>query len=331
MRALSLKVLEEALRNADTLTRHRTLHEVATLFLENAPRYDEEKVGLFDDVFGVLVEGSTQSDMADISCRMAPVENAPRKLIKRFAEDPEISIAGPVLTQSPRLSTDDLCDIARSKSGLHMLAISRRAEISEPVTDILLERGDHSVAKTVVGNMGARLSIHGIEHLLDRGQTDHRLTEGLHNRSNVSAEAIREATERLSDAALRRNWFNTRVKSRMKLLAERGCISETQVREIVHENDYEGAVAALSVLSKLNCDAIQNILQPNRISGAVVVCKALGFTIGTVDAILTLLRSCNRVDETEATRAHREFMILSRATAERIIRFWQIRQTVQAS
>src|SRR5689334_15825505 len=166
MQPLSLKSLEEALQNADSETRHKTLRAVASLFLENAPTYREDKVEIFDHVLGALLDGSAHSDMQEISCRMAPVENAPRRLIRNLAEHSDISIAGPVLSQSPRLSTADLCGIARTRGNLHMLAISRRAEIAEPVTEILLERGDNAVANTVVGNAGAKLSNRGVERIL---------------------------------------------------------------------------------------------------------------------------------------------------------------------
>jgi len=330
MQVLSLKALEETLKSADSHTRHRTLRAVASLFLESAPQYSDDKIEFFDDVFGALLDGSTHADMLDISRRMAPVENAPRKLIKKLAENPEISIAGPVLSQSPRLSTSDLCDIARSKGSLHMLAISHRSEISEPVTDILLERGDECVARTVVGNAGARLSNRGIGKILHRGKTDQALIDGLQRRPEISEELISEAREQLADAVVRHGWMTAMVEERVKILLGGDPIGEAEVKGFASKNDYEGVVASLSILGRLNCEVVANMMQPSRVSGTILVFKALGFAWGTVDEILRLVRSQNQVSSEETEQAHRDFVNMTRATAERIIRFWQIRQSVTA-
>ena len=64
------------------------------------------------------------------------------KLVRRLAKDDDIAVAGPVLTQSPRLPETDLVEIAKTKSQAHLLAISGRTGIAEAVTDVLVRRGD---------------------------------------------------------------------------------------------------------------------------------------------------------------------------------------------
>jgi len=330
MQSLSLKSVEDALQNADPETRHRTLRAVANLFLENAPIYSEDKVDVFDHVLVALLNDSTHADLLEISCRMAPVENAPRRLVKNLAGNYDISIAGPVLSQSPRLSAEDLCHIARSKSNLHMLAISRRTEVAEPVTEILLERGDDAVASSVVGNVGARLSSRSIVQVLDRGQTNRRLVDHLQSRPDISEAAIKEAEAQLEKSAMRREWATAIARDRVKLLLDAGAIGELQVKNFAVESDYEAVVASISILGKLNCDVVDNMLRPNRVSGIILVCKAVGFAWTTVDEILRLAKSQNGVSDEEAAQAHKDYINMKKATAERIIRFWQVRQSITA-
>jgi len=172
MSALSLRDIEDTLRHADAQTRHKTLRAVADLFLSAAPSLDEPRVEVFDTVFASLVDERVRSELPRLSQRIAPVANAPPKLVKRLAHDDDISVAGPMLIHSPRLSTDDLCEIARTKGNAHMLAMSIRRDLAEPVTDILVHDGDQAVARSVAGNRSARLSPKGIDSLIERGQRD---------------------------------------------------------------------------------------------------------------------------------------------------------------
>src|SRR6267142_813770 len=48
--------------------------------------------------------------------------------------------------------------IDETKSQAHLLAISSRPGIAEPVTNVLVRRGDQTVARRVAENRGARLS-----------------------------------------------------------------------------------------------------------------------------------------------------------------------------
>ena len=64
----------------------------------------------------MLVEAIETKVRAELSERLAPISNAPSKVIRRLASDDEIAVARPVLAQSPRLTPADLVDIAETKS-----------------------------------------------------------------------------------------------------------------------------------------------------------------------------------------------------------------------
>ena len=54
--------------------------------------------------------------------------------------DSAIEVAGPVLSHSERLDDPILVESAMTKSQDHLLAISRRKALAEPVTDVLVEK-----------------------------------------------------------------------------------------------------------------------------------------------------------------------------------------------
>jgi uncharacterized protein (DUF2336 family) len=76
----------------------------------------------------------------ELANRLAPVANAPLKLIRTLANDDDIAVAGPVLKLAPRLQEADLVDLATTKSQAHLLAISVRQVLGEAVTDVLVRR-----------------------------------------------------------------------------------------------------------------------------------------------------------------------------------------------
>ena len=80
---------------------------------------------------------------------------APHNVIRMLAFDDDVDVATPVLMHSERLDEASLVENARTKSQKHLFAISRRRALREPVTDVLVERGDRSVAISVAGNAGA--------------------------------------------------------------------------------------------------------------------------------------------------------------------------------
>ena len=105
-----------------------------------------------------------------LSNRLASVEHAPPTVIKHLANDDAIAVAGPVLQQSPCLDEEFLIGCANSKGQEHLSAISLRQTIGNPVTDILIERGDDQVMLNLAKNDGAKLSEHGYSMMIDRAR-----------------------------------------------------------------------------------------------------------------------------------------------------------------
>jgi uncharacterized protein (DUF2336 family) len=82
--------------------------------------YGDEQVDLFDDVFGLLIEEIETKARAELSNRLAPVEQRAGQSARTLANDDDISVAGPVLKLAPRLPESDLIDVARTKSQAHL-------------------------------------------------------------------------------------------------------------------------------------------------------------------------------------------------------------------
>ena len=118
--------LEELVQHGSPEKRVETLQRITALFLDGASRYNDAQVDLFDDVFGLHIDEIEIKARAELSNHLAPVSNAPVKVLRKLANDDDIAVAGPVLKLAPRLAECDLIDAATTKGQAQLHAISAR-------------------------------------------------------------------------------------------------------------------------------------------------------------------------------------------------------------
>src|SRR5258708_24213919 len=161
-----------------------TIKRVTDLFLSSAGSFNGEQIELFDNVLERLIKTieiraiadvSSRIALAEMSSQLAPIAQAPPSVVRRLASNDEIAIAGPVLTESARLSAEDLVEIAKTKGEQHLLAISGRWWLKEIVTDVLLARRYPSVSRRLINNPGARVSAAGFAIVVALADSDPEL------------------------------------------------------------------------------------------------------------------------------------------------------------
>ena len=160
-----LDELETALASGSTSRGIEILTSVTDLFIDGAPRFSEDQIGVFDDVMARLMVRPSRPRRAPSwrsVWRRSPTRPATSSSCS--PSDDDIEVARPVLTRSERLNEHTLVATANSKSQQHLYAIAQRDALSEAVTDILVERGDRDVVHSVVKNRGARFSDAGLPH-----------------------------------------------------------------------------------------------------------------------------------------------------------------------
>lgn len=355
--------LEEAVQSGSRERRVDTLRRVTDLFLVASSQLTAEQIGVFDDVLTHLVTRVESKARTELAKRIAPVDSAPGEVIRRLAHDEEIAVAGPVLTQSNRLTTNDLVDIAQKKGQAHLLAIAGRATIEEQVTDVLVNRGDRQVMHTLAGNSGAAFSEGGYSTLVERAEGDDRLVERLGSRLDMPLQLLRELLLRATEAVRTRlmasigpdrqdalravladisqeiEQESPRARSfedaqrLVGLLKETGRLNEGEIHTFAKQGKYEESIAGLAALCSVPLDLIERLAQNGRIDALLVPCKAAGFGWPTVRVLLELRGMRQGLAEHDLDLASKEFGKLSVSTAARVLRFWQVRQsaTVQAA
>ncbi len=154
--------------------RHELLRALTDVFFESAPDWRPQERALFDEIVEKVLDEVEPLARQELAERLAARADAPRRVVTRLAGD-IIAVAAPVLTHSPVLLDDDLAPLAREKSQDHLLAIAKRARLSERITDILVDRGDALVLDSVAENLGAHISTPAVAALIAKAQDRERL------------------------------------------------------------------------------------------------------------------------------------------------------------
>jgi uncharacterized protein (DUF2336 family) len=346
--------LESAIQSGSKEKRVATLRSVTDLFLSGADRFSEEQIDVFDDVLGHLIKRIESKALAELSERLAPVENAPLEVIRRLARDNEIAIAAPVLSQSRRLTAQDLIEVARTKSQDHLLAISSRQSVEESVTDALLERGNHDVVHRLSVNAGASFSEEGYSRLVEKAERDESLLEKIGSRLDIPLHFLRELLVRATQAVRERLMARAKPENKveiegiLKLISEQvgretnrdrvaaqnsiaashaaGELDELSVLGFLKSAQQKEVVAAVALLSGSNFELVAQIMQSDRNEALLVPCKAAGFEWTTVRALLRSRPEQHGIVELQMNQLRADYTRLTRATAQRVIRFWAVRQ-----
>ena len=348
--------LDAALRCGSSEKRVAMLRQVTDLFLGEADRLNEEQISVFDDVLVQLTARIETRTLAEISERFAPVANAPIDLTRNLARHSEIAIARPILTNSSRLTTDDLIEIAKTRSQDHLLAISERSQIEAAVTDVLLHRGDSAVVHSVAGNSGAKFSENGFAALLRAAETDGKLAEKTGSRLDLPLDLLRQLLVRATEAVRSRLLSCTppefqeemrkalktaaeavdqesskprdfqAAKAFVELLREKGELDEATLFEFARARKYEETAVALSLLSSASLEIVKPLMTSPRDDGLLIPCKVADCKWETVSAILATKLPSGSAPKAGHEKLEIDFNKLSKPNAQRLLRFWQVRE-----
>lgn len=355
----------EAAVTAGSTDKHLdTLKQVTDLFLRSADGYSGEQIELFGDVLERLIRTVELRALADVSARialaemsmqLASVKQAPANVVRRLANNDEITIARPVLTESARLTAEDLVALAQAKGEPHLLAISGRWWLTEIVTDALLKRHYPSVSRRLVTNPGARMSAAGYAIVLKQAENDPDLAVETGIRVDLPpdqrAQLLRSATEAVrtrllsrapphlfeeirnavavAAAGANREMARTRdftaARRFVATLAKNGKLNEHALLGFAKERKYAETVAALAELSGSAIDVIRPVMQSLRDDGVLIPCRVAGLSWDTVDAVLNSRFASGNMGRHELAKAKDQYSKLTLENARRLLKFWQVR------
>jgi hypothetical protein len=348
--------LEDAVRDGTSAKRVNTLRRVTDLFLNDADRLSDEQVKVFDDVLCLLIARVETRAKAELSKRLAPLDNAPFEVIQHLAKDDEIAVAGEVLAHSSRVTTDTLLEVASTKGQDHLLAISGRAHLPEEVTDVIVDRGEVRVIRRLANNAGARFSEFGYSGIVARAGDDDELTEILGLRIDLPVQFLRDLVRRAKDAvrarllkiapaalrqeiqrvlddiareepAVRRNFGI--AEELVKLMKELNELDDAAVFTFAEQKKFDEVIVSLAVLNDVPAEMIARLVEGPRADLILIPCRSARLNWPTVETILRNRPVKPPLSEPTLEQAQRDYRRLSTETAQRTVRFWQLHNRIE--
>jgi len=348
--------LEAAFANRDIGARADVLRRITDLFVTGLERFSDEQRTLFDDVMCRLIGEIDRSARIAFGERLATIANAPPMVSRVLALDDSIDVAGPLLSRSEHLDDETLVTGARTKSQQHLLAISRRKQLNEEVTDVLVERGNREVVVSAASNNGAKFSEFGYSTLVSRSQGDDELAFSVWSRPEIPREhllalfAIASDSVRLKfEAADRKkatlvqdmvkrasHQIQTKIRERspvfaaaeaqVRLLSQASALTEQQLRGFAESGKFDETVVALSLMCNVPIGVIERLLVHDSADQILMLAKSIGLSWITTKALLQLRATitCTPLDHVDQCLA--SFDKLKPETARTAIQFYRLRE-----
>ena len=338
-----------SVENGGAEERLRILRRITDMFMAGAHSYSDAQVAIFDDVFQQLAAELEAAVRARLSRIMADIERAPRKLVRSLAFDEDIQVAAPVRMRSRDLS-DDLVENARSKSQVHLLAIAQRLELSETVTDVLVNRGDMRVVHRVARNRRAPFSLPGYDKLIVRARRDRNLTLTVGERRELPRHCFLKLLETAS-ASVRAQLevahpqFAAKVQvsidevaadfqqqarelSKQHALAARKVQSRLRGRDATdadvhapaHAQDFDRTALSFARLGDFPLAVVERALLDSGVDMVMVLAKVAGCSWTTVRALLQMRDAGRNLNADNMQRCAEQYRKLKLETARSIIR-----------
>lgn len=117
------------------------------------------------DLLLELLREATLVERERLARRIATMNEPPAPLVRALLRD-TLSVARPLLEETVHLNDADLIACLYQAGAEHRRLIARRRGVSEIVTDALIDMDEEAVAEALLRNDLARLSHHGVEHLV---------------------------------------------------------------------------------------------------------------------------------------------------------------------
>lgn len=325
-------------------SRRQLLNAVTDLFLLDHDPNEASKEH-YGNIAVTSLAHLSDDDRKGYADRVASAPTLPRNVAVSLGGDSNAEVAQLVLRLSPVLTDTDLAAIAVSQSQQHLAAIAERARLSESVTDILVERGDHTVLSTVSSNEGAAFSDKGFDRLLERSDGDAAIAGNLARRSDLApqrAQRVLRIVEQLAEGgsssrgmptentSLARQARQQRLEVKLLLADLAAKVRETDdVLTMLAEEDRAYHLAqVLAQIAEITVEQGLRVLMQRDASGIAVTCRSLGVGRQAFRAILQLRArrlyfSHNVIDDDLDAYAK-----LDAATADRTLRFLKLRTKI---
>ncbi len=345
--------------------REQLTARIAQLSLEREHLLSDQERDLIFEILDKLIHEFELPIRERLADRLSRNPAAPRALVVALAND-EFSVAQPVLLRSTLLSDEELIGIIHHRSRQHQIAIARRRDISEAVSDELAGTQDSDVITALLENQSARISKATLAYLTEQAQHIDSYQEPLVRRQDLTNDlamrlywvvAANLRTEILESYDIHPTSLDDALEGAvLEMAAETrdvGSNLEKSAAELARSMAREQPVTAALLIKTLRQGQVplfealfeewSGIAMPRRGEilyggggeGLAIACLALGVSKQDFATIFLLSRSASsggqKTSPGDLARATRLYDKTKRDDAQQVLRSWQRTPGFQAA
>jgi len=117
----------------------------------------------------------------------------------------------------------------------------------------------------------------------------------------------------------------------VRALHEAGRLGEAEIIHFARTGGFDETVAALALLCAMPIEVVDGLMRDDRVDPVMILCKAAGLEWRAVWAVISIARGGRGASTLDLEALREDFATLSRSTAGRVLRFWQVRHAARGS
>jgi uncharacterized protein (DUF2336 family) len=337
--------------------REQLTARIAQLSLEREHMLSDQERDLIFEILDKLIHEFEVPIRKRLADRLSRNPAAPRALVVALAND-EFAVAQPVLLRSTLLSDEELISIIHHRSRQHQIAIARRRDLSEAVSDELVGTQDSDVITALLENTSARISMATLAYLTEQAQHIDSYQEPLVRRQDLTNDlamrlywvvAANLRAEILESYDIHPTSLDDALESAVMEMAAESSSGDTNLEktaaELARSMAREQPVNAAMMIKTLRQGQVplfealfeewSGITMPRRAEilygpggeGLAIACLALGVSKQDFATLFLLSRSAGsggqKTSPGDLARATRLFDKTKRDDAQHVLRSWQ--------
>lgn len=183
-------------RGRDNETRARVTHKICRQI--EAKRLTEEDRTAAEEIIRIMASDVTEMVRRALAVTLRNSPKLPKDVAAKLVNDVD-SIALPVIAESPVLTDDDLMQVLETNAPERQKAVAKRPQVSERISDAIVQTADADVVTTLTRNPGARMVESTLVHALDRFQNNTDLADAMATRPILPVHVTERLVDLVSD------------------------------------------------------------------------------------------------------------------------------------
>ena len=229
---LTFEDVEHLMNDPSPVSRSATASKVAETF--TGEELDPNERAIAEDILRVLVRDADARVREALSENLKTAPNLSADVARTLAQDVNDQVALPIVQFSEALSEADLIAILREHEGQRQVAVAGRSDVTEEVSEAIVDTGNADAVAALVGNADASIRDSTLERVSDEYGGRERVQEPLVKRNHlpvrVAEKLVAKVSDRLRDHLVAHHALSessatelvlqSRERATMRLLAE---------------------------------------------------------------------------------------------------------------